>query len=440
MTDNIYINDTERLIDFISKSPSCFHVIENMRCTLASAGYTELYEGSEWIIERGGKYFVTRNQSSIIAFSVPEKDFNGFMICASHSDSPTFKLKPNSELECEGAYVKLNTEKYGGMIYSSWLDRPLSVAGRVVVDTGSAITSRLVCIDRDLCVIPNLAIHMDRDINSGYKYNVQKDMLPVIGDITSKNKLMSEIADNININENDILGYDLFLYNREQGKVWGINNEFFSSPKIDDLQCAYSSMRAILESKNEHMIPVMAVFDNEEVGSGTKQGAKSTFMTDTLERICLCFGKTREQLMQYAASSMMLSADNSHAVHPNHSDKACPTNRPKMNCGVVIKRNASQSYTTDGIAEAMLKKLFKDADVPFQDYANRSDIAGGSTLGNLSNEKFSLNTADIGMAQLAMHSCYETGGTKDTTYLINAMKIFYSSTIRSVGNRCYELN
>lgn len=426
-------NDTRELIDFIEKSPSCYHAVENVKQELLENGYTELDEGGEWEIENGGKYFVIRNLSSIIAFNIPQNKFSGFMICASHSDSPTFKIKPNPEMESSGCYIKLNVEKYGGMICSTWLDRPLSVAGRALVDTDGGIETRLINIDRDLCVIPNLAIHMDREINEGYAFNPQKDMLPLIGDINSKEGFLPLIAENAGIEVSDILGYDLFLYNRQKGTVWGMNKEYFSVGKIDDLQCAFSSLKALLSSKNENAVTVMAIFDNEEVGSGTKQGAKSTFLADTIERINESLGRTRSELIRAITSSMMLSADNGHAVHPNKPEKADPTNAPKPNGGIVIKYNANQKYTTDGVSEAILKKILIQNNIPYQEYVNRSDIAGGSTLGNLSNEKVSLNTADIGTAQLAMHSCYETGGIKDTSYLIDGIKAFYNSTIQSLS-------
>lgn len=433
------IKDTEKLIDFIHKSPSCYHVVENIRRELTLAGYSELTESSSWSIKNGGRYFVIRNMSSIIAFNVPENDFEGFMICAAHSDSPTFKIKPNPEMEAEGAYIKLNTEAYGGMIMSSWLDRPLSVAGRAVIETDNGIEARLVNIDRDFCIIPNVAIHMNRDLNKGYEWNPQSDMLPLIGDITAKNSFIREVAACAQTDVKSILGYDLFLYNRQKGVVWGVDNEYYSSPKIDDLQCAYSSIKALLKSENKNMITMAVIFDNEEVGSGTKQGALSNFLIGTLERINEAAGRSNSLLYEVLASSFMLSADNGHAVHPNKTDKACPTNRPRMNGGVVIKHNANQKYTTDGIAEAALIKILKKAGIPYQTYTNRSDIAGGSTLGNLSTEKVSINTADIGMAQLAMHSCYETGGTNDTTLLIDAMTEFFNSQIKEITCGVYTI-
>lgn len=434
------IQKTQELIDFIKKSPSCYHVIHNIAAELEEAGYEQLNEAKDWTLHKGGRYFVTRNQSSLIAFTLPEDTMGGFLICASHSDSPTFKLKSNYEMTVDDRYLKLNVEKYGGMICSTWLDRPLSVAGRVVVNRGDGIESVLVSLDRDLCLIPNLAIHMNRQINEGYAYNAQKDMLPLLGEGTAKGKLKELLAETAGVEEEALLGYDLFLYLREDGRIWGAEQEFYSSPKIDDLQCAFASKEAFLKAENTGMSKVLAIFDNEEVGSGTKQGAKSTFLSDVLARIQEGLSLTKGESIRQIASSMMLSADNGHALHPNHTDKADPTNAPRLNGGVLIKYNANQKYTTDGIAEALFKKLLQKEEISYQEYTNRSDIAGGSTLGNLSNEKISLNTVDMGAAQLAMHSAYETGGTKDTVSLMEGIRAFYESRIQMEEDgryRCY---
>ena len=424
------IQKTQELIDFIKRSPSCYHVIQNIAAELQAGGYERLNEAKDWTLRKGGRYFVTRNQSSLIAFTLPEDTMGGFLICASHSDSPTFKLKSNYEMTVDDRYLKLNVEKYGGMICSTWLDRPLSIAGRVVVNRENGIESVLVNLDQDLCLIPNLAIHMNRQINEGYAYNAQKDMLPVLGEGTAKGKLKELLAHAAGAEEEALLGYDLFLYLREEGRIWGAEQEFYSSPRIDDLQCAFTSKEAFLQAENTGMSKVLAVFDNEEVGSGTKQGAKSTFLADVLARIQESLSLTRGESIRQLASSMMLSADNGHAMHPNHTDKADPTNAPRLNGGVLIKYNANQKYTTDGIAEALFKRILQKAEIPYQEYTNRSDIAGGSTLGNLSNEKISLNTVDMGAAQLAMHSAYETGGTKDTVSLMEGIHAFYESRLQ----------
>ena len=429
----------EQLLRFIENSPSCFHVIRNMKEELLEAGFVELNEAQQWKLEEHGKYFVTRNGSSIIAFKVPGKDFTGFNIMASHSDSPSFKIKENAEMEAEKHYTKLNVEKYGGMICAPWFDRPLSVAGRILVEEEDKIRTVLVDVDRDLLMIPNLAIHMNRQVNDGYKYNPQVDMLPLYGDESAKGSFMKMIADTAGVEEDKIIGNDLFLYNRQKGSIWGADEEFMSSAKLDDLQCAYSSLQGFLHSENEYAVTVHCVFDNEEVGSGTKQGAESTFLKDTLVRINSAMGRTDEQYRMAVASGFMVSADNAHAVHPNQGSKADPTNRPYMNGGIVIKHSANQKYTTDAVSCAIMRKICKKAEVPYQMFANRSDIPGGSTLGNISTTQVSFNTVDIGMAQLAMHSPYETCGVKDTAYLMKMAETFFGSYICMDADGTFEI-
>ena len=363
-------------------------------------------------------------------------------------------------MNVEEHYVKLNVEKYGGMLCAPWFDRPLSVAGRLIVKENNRLVTKLVNVDRDLVMIPNLAIHMNREANKGYDYNIQKDMLPLYGCGEAKGKFMKQIAEAANVEEDAILASDLFLYNRMKGSIWGACEEFISSPKLDDLQCAFSSLEAFLQSE-EHMlsenvqaneqsedirknvingksIPVHCVFDNEEVGSGTKQGAASTFLADTLIRINHAMGRDEAGYRQSIANSFMLSADNAHGVHPNHTDKACPTNRPYPGNGVVIKYSANQKYTTDAISAAVFEEICNRANVPYQIYVNRSDILGGSTLGNISTTQVPVNTVDIGLAQLAMHSPYETGSVKDTDYMIQAMKTFFEASVRQTEDG-YEI-
>ena len=426
----MYKKISEELIDFIKNSPTAFHAIDNISKRLKENGYEELLEGRRWNIKAGGKYFVTRNNSSIIALNIGTKlDNYSFNVAASHSDSPTFKVKENAEIEVKGKYTKLNTEGYGGMLCSTWFDRPLSIAGKIVVREGNKFVSKLVNIDRDLVIIPNLAIHFNRNINDGYKYNAQNDMLPLFGDINAKGRLMSLVAQNAGVCEEDILGSDLFLYNRMSGSIWGADEEFISSPKLDDLQCAFSSLKGFLAGENKDTVQVCVVFDNEEVGSLTKQGAESTFLADTLKRINNTMGRDEQDFYKATANSFMISADNAHAVHPNYAQKSDPTNRPYMNEGIVIKFNANQKYTTDSVSAAIFKSLCEEVDVPYQVFTNRSDMAGGSTLGNISNSQVSLNSVDIGLAQLAMHSSYETGGIKDTYYLVKVIENFYNSSI-----------
>lgn len=417
---------TNKMLDFIDASPTCFHVVDNLKKELVKNGYVELSEKEEWKLKAKGKYFVTRNDSSIISFRIPKKDFKGFYMIASHSDSPSFKIKENPEMEAAGAYVKLNVERYGGMLCAPWFDRPLSVAGRVFVKGKKGIESRLVNVDRDLVMLPSLAIHMNREANDGYKYNAQTDMLPIFGDEASKDSFFDVIAKSAGVKKDDILSHDLFLYNRVKWTTWGANNEYISCSRLDDQECVYSSFDGFLKGKEKENVPIHCVFDNEEVGSGTKQGAASTFLKATLVRINECLGRTTEQYYTALANSFMISADNAHAVHPNHIEKADPVNRPVMNKGIVIKYNANQKYTTDAFSAAFFKNVCEKAKVPYQTFTNRSDTVGGSTLGNISTTQVAVDTVDIGLAQLAMHSPYESAGAKDPEYLAKASKEFYS--------------
>lgn len=427
-----YLKITKAMLEFIEKSPTSFHAVANSVEQLRKAGFKELQETSEWKITWGGAYFVTRNDSSLIAFRLPQKKAEGFHLVASHSDSPTFKVKEKPELLVEERYVKLNTEGYGGMILSTWLDRALSVAGRLAVrceESGKTVVKQhLVMIDKDLLVIPNVAIHMNRDSNKGMEYNLQVDMLPLFADSDSQGKgaLLKKAASTAGVKQDDILGHDLFLYVRDKGKIIGENGEFVLSPRLDDLQCVFASLQAFLESTPENYINLCAVFDNEEVGSGSRQGANSTFLEDTLLRICETLSLTRGQYQQLVAGSFFISADNAHAVHPNHPEKADPTNRPYLNGGIVIKYHGSQKYTTDGITAAYMKQICEEAGVPCQTYANRSDIGGGSTLGNILSAHVSVSSVDIGLPQLAMHSAVETAGTHDTEFAVKALKKFYN--------------
>ena len=433
-------NHVKQLFKFIENSPSCFHAIKTITEELKNEGFVEIKEKDTWQIEQGKKYYVTRNLSSVIAFKIPQNDFKSFNIVASHSDSPTFKIKANAEIEVKNKYVKLNTEKYGGMICSTWFDRPLSIAGRILVKENNAVKTHLVNIDKDLVIIPNLAIHMNREVNDGYTYNAQIDMLPLYGDNSSKGSLMKTIAKEVNVEEESILGTDLFLYNRMNGTKIGSNEEYISSPRLDDLECAFTSLSAFLSENTSNSASVYCVFDNEEVGSGTKQGADSTFLYDVLRRINISLGKTEEDYYRLISSSFMVSADNAHALHPNYTDKSDPTNKVYMNDGIVIKYNANQKYTTDAVSASIFKTICDSVDVPYQTFTNRSDILGGSTLGNISNAHVSLNTIDIGLAQLAMHSTYETAGAKDVTYMIDAIKAFYNTSIEQVEDGQYIVN
>lgn len=421
----MYYETAEKLLAFIRKSPTAFHAVDTMRKTLADQGFQELSEKDYWKLTPGGRYMVTRNNSALIAFSIPEDAPRRFHIMASHSDSPTFKIKENPEITVEKAYVKLNVEKYGGMLMSPWFDRPLSVAGRVIVSEGGEIREKLIDIDRDLLMIPSLAIHMNREVNSGYSYNPQKDLLPLYGTAGTEETFSKTLAEAAGAREEEILSHDLFLYSRTRGAVWGAEKEFISAGRLDDLQCAFASMEGLLSGEKKKSIAVHCVMDNEEVGSGTKQGAASTFLKDTLLRINSGLGRTYEEYLMSLADSFMISADNAHALHPNYTDMADPVNRPLLNKGIVIKYNANQKYCTDAVSAARFKELCNRAEVPYQTFVNRSDMAGGSTLGNISNTQVPVNTVDIGLPQLAMHSPYETAGVKDTLSLVKAAELFF---------------
>lgn len=413
------------LLTFIDQSPSPFHAVDTLAKTLSAAGYTRLSESSPWHLAPGGKYFVTRNGSSLLAFRIPRADFTGFLFSASHSDAPTFRVKENAEMESPDGYLRLNTEGYGGMLCAPWLDRPLTVAGRALVQKGNTIETRLVYVDRDLLMIPNVAIHMNREANNGYKYDLKCDMVPLLGLGKSKGAFKAAVAQAAACAPADILGWDLVLSPRQKGLIWGMENEFISSPRLDDLQCAYGCFQGFLTAADSDSVPVFALLDNEEVGSRTKQGADSTFLSDLVDRICAALGRDRAIAV---ANSFLVSADNAHAVHPNHPEYADPTHRPAMNNGLVIKHGSR--YATDGAAQAVFAALCRKAGVPVQQFFNRSDLAGGGTLGNIANAHVSMNTVDIGLPQLAMHSCFETAGVKDTDYLIQAMAAYYSATFR----------
>ena len=422
----MYIETTEKLLDFIEKSPTAFQAVDEMQKRLTENGFEVLSEKEYWKLVPGGKYLVTRNNSALIAFCIPEKESRVFHIMASHSDSPSFKIKENPEIKVDNSYVKLNVEKYGGMLMAPWFDRPLSVAGRVIIHRNDGLEEKLVDIKRDLVMIPNLAIHMNREANNGVAYNPQKDLLPLFAAENTDRTLSELIAEQVGIKKEDIISHDLFLYNRMPGTVWGADREFVSSARLDDLQCAFASMEGLLRAQNHESIAVHCVMDNEEVGSGTKQGAASTFLKDTLLRINMGLGRTYEEYLMTLAGSFMVSADNAHALHPNYTDKTDPTNHPVLNKGIVIKFNANQKYCTDAVSAAIFKELCTKAGVPYQTFVNRSDIAGGSTLGNISNTQVPMNTVDIGLPQLAMHSPYETAGVKDTEYLVRATEELFA--------------
>ena len=425
MEQPITADDISRdLIHFIAKSPSTFHAVRGIKAALLYAGFTEIREEDTWQIEKGGKYVVTRNGSALMAFTVPQEGAEAFHITASHCDSPTFKIKEDPEI-ADGPYVKLNVEGYGGMIMSTWLDRPLSVAGRLLVTENGHLAEKLVAIDGTMLVIPSVAIHMNRSVNQHKEWKVQKDMLPLYGMTGAKTPFMDVIAAAAKVKAEDILAHDLILYSRVPGTIWGEEREFISSPKLDDLQCAFACFRGFTQGEKEKYISVYALFDNEEVGSATSQGAGSTFLANTLERLARSLGYSYDETMAMIARSFMISADNAHSVHPNHPEYADPVNRPVINGGIVIKYSAAQKYATNAFSAAYFKKLCKEHDIPTQTFTNHSDNPGGSTLGNISNTVIAMPTVDIGLPQLAMHSSYETAGVKDTAYLVDAVTKFY---------------
>ncbi len=424
------------MMDFIDRAPTAFHATAQIAAALEAAGYVRLNERDPWRMAPGGRYYCTRNRSSLVALRIPEAGFAPFQIVASHGDSPCFKLKPNADRTAQGLAL-LNVEKYGGMLLSTWLDRPLSVAGRLIVAGEKGVGTRLVNVERDLALIPNLPIHFNRSANDGVALNAQTDMLPVVG--MEGADLMAAVAQSAGVRKEAVVGCDLFLYNRDPARRFGVNGEFIASPRLDDLACAYASMQAFLAARPSGHIDVLCVFDNEEVGSGSKQGADSTLLIDALRRTALALGAGPQALEAAVAGSFMVSADNAHAAHPNHPEKYDEQNRVRMNGGVVIKSNANQKYTSDGLSLAVFERLCEGAGVPTQRFANRSDIAGGSTLGNIVSAHASMNAVDIGLAQLAMHSACETMGAEDVGHMIRALTAFHEAEIRVLEDGTVEI-
>ena len=417
----------QNLFQFLEQSPDSFHAVQALRARLDSAGCTPLFEHEPWNLEPGGKYCVVRNGSSLIAFRIPASAPVGFSIAAAHTDSPTFKLKQNPQKTSAGC-VQLSTEPYGGMLMSTWFDRPLSVSGRLVVRDGERLRTVLVNVDRDLCIIPSVAIHMNREANNGCKLLANIDTLPLYG--LGEADLMSEVAQAAGVRKEDILGHDLFLYARQKGIVFGAGNALLAAPRLDDLACVHALAEGLLTSEPSGSIAVFCAFDNEEVGSETKQGAASNFLRDTLRRIALSLGYGEEEYMRLVAGSFLVSADNAHAIHPNHPEYADSLNTPALGGGLVIKFNANQRYTTDAASCALFRAVCETAGAPVQFYANRSDLRGGSTLGSIATTKVSVPSVDVGLPQLAMHACYETAACSDLDALIRAMRVYYGKTIR----------
>ena len=414
------------LCRYLDAAHSVYHAVAYLEKELHEAGYTCLYENKQWDLVPGGKYYFSRGGTSLIAFRIPQDRPKGFLMSASHSDRPTFKVKENAELR--GSYTRLAVERYGGMLISTWLDRPLSIAGRVMVESGQGVESKLFDIDRDLLMIPNVAIHMNRQVNEEQKWNPAVDCIPLLGSKESAGKLAELMEQQAG---GKILGHDLFLYVRGKARVWGIENEYISAQALDDLECAWGCTQGFLSAEESGAsIPLMCVFDSEEVGSSSVQGAGSTLLADAVARICAACGVDPHRML---AQSFMVSADNGHALHPNHPELADSANAPIMGEGVVLKYNSMLKYCTDGLSSAIFRKICARANVKLQTFCNRPDIAGGSTLGCISLGQVSVPTADIGLPQLAMHSSFETAAVADVVSLVDAMKAYYSATLEVEG-------
>lgn len=424
-----------RLLNFLNASPVNFLAAKNIANELEQAGYRRLDPQMPiGEVKAGDKLYVTKNDSSVYAFHIGRKllaDAGFRMICA-HCDSPTFRIKPNAEMTCEGGIVKLNTEVYGGPIMSTWFDRPLTIAGRVIVRGEDALHPKtlLLHVKRPLLLISNLAIHFNREVNDGVKLSKQKDMLPILGIVTSElergNLLMNVICGELNIKQENILDFDLYLADATPACTLGVHDEFLSSGRLDDLSMCFAGLEAMINTETTDMTKVLAIFDNEETGSQTKQGAGSPFLSMMLKRIALAQSGSEEAFYQAVERAFMISADNAHAWHPNYSEKYDPTNHPVLGGGPVIKFNAAQKYASDAVSAAVFAEICREAGVPCQRFVNHSDVAGGSTLGNILASSIPLRGVDMGNAILAMHSCRETGSTTDHIYCVKAFTKFFS--------------
>lgn len=411
----------ENMLDFIYESPTQFNAVEVSAETLEKNGFEKLNPKENWKLEVGKKYYTTKNSSALVAFKInsDEIEKEGFRIIGSHTDSPGFRIKPNAEMESCGAYLKLNTEGYGGMILSTWLDRPLAMAGRVFLRGENPFkpVEKIVNINKPVCIIPNLAIHMNRSINDGYKYNKQTDMLPLVGLINEQlekdNYMVKLLASELEVEVEEIIDFDIFLYEYEKGCFTGANGEFISTGRLDNLSMYYSSVEALLDSDSKSGISIAVGFDNEEVGSSTKQGADSNMLLNILERICISLGKDRQQFFEAIENSFIISSDLAHAVHPNVNGMADPTNRPVMGKGPVIKVHAGQAYTSDGYSISVYKEICRECGVEYQEFVNKSDQRGGSTIGPISSTHIDIPSVDIGAPILSMHSIRELGCSED---------------------------
>ena len=425
----------KRLLDFLNASPVNFLAAKNITNKLEQAGYRRLDPQMPiGEVQAGDKFYVTKNDSSVYAFHIGRKPLAdaGFRMICAHCDSPTFRIKPYAEMTCEGGIVKLNTEVYGGPIMSTWFDRPLTIAGRVIVRGEDALHPKtlLLHVKRPLLQISNLAIHFNRQVNDGVKLSRQKDMLPILGIVTSElergNLLMNVICGELAIKPEEILDFDLYLADATPACTFGVHDEFLSSGRLDDLSMCFAGLEAMIATDTTDMTKVLAIFDNEETGSQTKQGAGSPFLSMMLKRIALAQSRTEEAFYQAVERAFMISADNAHAWHPNYSEKYDPTNHPVLGGGPVLKFNAAQKYASDAVSAAVFAEICKEAGVPCQRFVNHSDVAGGSTLGNILASSIPVRGVDMGNAILAMHSCRETGSTADHIYCVKAFTKYFS--------------
>ncbi len=419
----------KKFFNFISASPTAYHATANVKARLLSEGYTELTFDKEWKLKAGGGYFVTRAGSALAAFRIPEEK-KSFMIAAAHTDSPAFRVKVSADT-LSGNYVRVPVERYGGMIMYSWLDRPLSVAGRITVKTKDGIEVRLVNVERDLMTIPSIAVHLNRGVNDGYKFNPAKDMIPLLSVGGKQGSLMDTVAEAAGVKADDILNHDLFVYVREEPKLLGASDELILSPRLDDLECVFAALEAFLSAKYSEAVPVLAIFDNEEVGSATFSGADSPFLRDVLLKIA----GGEEKLITMLQASLAVSADNAHARHPNAPELSDSENAPVLGGGVVIKYNANKRYSTDGVGAALFSQIAKAGGAKIQSYYNRADMPGGSTLGAILNTQLAVPMLDIGLAQLAMHSAVECADRRDVEDMTKALRNFFSSSLEINGEK-----
>lgn len=421
------------LIDFIHASPSAFHAAKNVEEALAEEGFKRINPEDKWDLKKEGKYYTSKNNSAIIAFVIGKGEIEeeGFKLIGAHTDAPTFRIKADPEMTVEGKYLKLNTEVYGGPILNTWFDRPLSIAGRINLKTKNLLKPKELLIDMEkpITIIPNLAIHMNRKVNEGIKLNPQINTLPLLSNISDEfekdNFLVKLIAKKMGIKVEDILDFELFLYEVEKGSLVGLNEEFISVGKLDDLAMVHAGLHGLIDSKVANATNVLVCFDNEEVGSGTKQGAASPMLRSVLERIVLAMGKDKEDYYRALSNSFLISADQAHGLHPNYTEKQDPTSRPVVNGGPAIKTAANQAYTTDSFSSSVYEGICKSIGIPVQKFVNRSDERGGSTIGPISSSQLDISSVDIGNPILGMHSIRELGGVLDHYYTYKSFKEFY---------------